>query len=347
MDELEAKLNDVVRASRQRFNRTQPDAHVWFKSFADDVAEFYPNQPGHKVFERLCPDIFCEKFYPKHNIKIKGLHSKTPRQVDVGLYDFSEKDRKLSAIAEAKLHSSRLNVKHIDELCGKMADVGVPKAYLISSAGFSKSARVYAKSRGIELMKLDPADVLLGRIRIWENYRCRECNPKESLGLVDWEVPETPWLPAFGRCNSCATEYFFCPYCADVQDYDSDTSLVAIECPDCCVYARRSFGCPKEPSNRSLFLGPIECNVLRLLADKASVLEDKAGDKLSAQYNKKVIARALKRLEESRFIVRTGEHVTKSENFWELLSGWGLQDIWRDSWENCWAEDEEDDMAET
>lgn len=103
-----------------------------------------------EVFSRLKDD------YPRSevtlNAKIKGLYSKTIRQIDVLIEEYVAGNR-IRIIFEAKYFNRKIDVKAVESCLGMLEDVEANKAIMVSAKGFSEAAynRAFYGPSNIEL----------------------------------------------------------------------------------------------------------------------------------------------------------------------------------------------------
>lgn len=109
-----------------------------------------------KDYELQILKVYREK-YPKRivldNQKIQGRNSKNPRQIDVVVYKTD--GQKIDIIIECKNLNKTVTVGILDAFFGKLDDLGLKRGIIISTKGFSESARNYAKEKGIILESIN------------------------------------------------------------------------------------------------------------------------------------------------------------------------------------------------
>jgi restriction system protein len=132
----------------------------------------------------------CQRFYAS-----KGIHSATTPLgpdggIDIRLFqNATETDTgKCTAIVQCKAWSERLvGVKPVRELLGVMTHEKIPKAFFMTSGGFTSDAKEIAKANHITL--IDGEMFLLMILRLPEDVR------QELLGFAiegDYKVPTCP-----------------------------------------------------------------------------------------------------------------------------------------------------------
>jgi len=92
----------------------------------------------------------------KWNDNIVGNRSAAYRQIDVTAR-WRANDEDLLMVVSVKDWKTRASIKAVDSFIGELEDVGVSRAILVCSGGFSKQAVRYARRYGIALMSLQNA----------------------------------------------------------------------------------------------------------------------------------------------------------------------------------------------
>jgi hypothetical protein len=95
-------------------------------------------------FRTLCPP---PRFVVKHNIRLSGHKTKTPRQVDVGIFETGKSQPFL--IGEAKRHKRPIDAGIAGSTIALVQDVGGVPAVMISTSGFSRAASNHLGTEGI------------------------------------------------------------------------------------------------------------------------------------------------------------------------------------------------------
>ncbi|MBS1663653.1 MAG: restriction endonuclease [Bacteroidetes bacterium] len=106
-----------------------------------------------KPFEDLIFNIYKE-LEPhatiKKNDRIKGIESGIEREIDISLKrDFG--GHEILMIIQAKDHKKKADIKILGEFDSVIRDVRASRGILICNAGFTKTAKEYAKNRAIDL----------------------------------------------------------------------------------------------------------------------------------------------------------------------------------------------------
>ena len=89
--------------------------------------------------------------------RIQGRHSLVPRQLDAAAYRLGTSRPFL--IADAKLHSRKLDVKDVEAFMGMVDDVGADMGLLVAPIGFTEAAprRAAAASMDVWIMTIEEA----------------------------------------------------------------------------------------------------------------------------------------------------------------------------------------------
>jgi hypothetical protein len=86
----------------------------------------------------------------KKNDKIKGIESGIEREIDISVRK-KIADHEILMIIQAKDHKKRADIKIVGEFDSVIRDVRASRGILICNAGFTKTAKEYAKNRAIDL----------------------------------------------------------------------------------------------------------------------------------------------------------------------------------------------------
>ncbi len=98
-----------------------------------------------KIYKELEPHATIKK-----NDKIKGFESGTDREIDISLrQDFG--GHEILMIIQAKDHKKKADIKILGEFDSVIRDVRASRGILICNAGFTRTAKEYAKNRAIDL----------------------------------------------------------------------------------------------------------------------------------------------------------------------------------------------------
>ncbi len=109
----------------------------------------------HKHFARLFPDADI-----KHNVRRKGLISKTIRQIDI-LVEGKLAGFDISIIVDCKYFNKKVDVKEVESFLSFLADLKASKGILITNNGYSEAAenRATYDTQDIELRIIDFSDL--------------------------------------------------------------------------------------------------------------------------------------------------------------------------------------------
>ncbi|MBI5636358.1 MAG: restriction endonuclease [Nitrospinae bacterium] len=97
-----------------------------------------------RIYELLSPQ--CKV---THNHRLIGRLSKTSRQIDVSIIG-NVSGHEIFIAVECKNQKSKVDINQVGAFYAMMQDVGAHRGVMISNSGFSKSAKNYAKYRGID-----------------------------------------------------------------------------------------------------------------------------------------------------------------------------------------------------
>jgi hypothetical protein len=106
-----------------------------------------------RIYKELEPLAMIMK-----NDKIRGIESGIEREIDISVRK-KIADHEILMIIQAKDHKKRADVKIIGEFDSVIRDVRASRGILICNAGFTKTAKEYAKNRGIDLYTAHDASV--------------------------------------------------------------------------------------------------------------------------------------------------------------------------------------------
>jgi len=110
-------------------------------------------------YEKLAARIISElepHAQVTHNDKIEGLNTGRKRQIDVSIRA-TVAGIDLLIVVQAKNYARPANITAVDAFASEIRDVRAAKGILICNAGFTKPAKDYARSIGIDLCSLHDA----------------------------------------------------------------------------------------------------------------------------------------------------------------------------------------------
>jgi hypothetical protein len=111
------------------------------------------NNPSWRQFEKDIA-LALERGHPaatvRHNVRLPGLRSGVPRQVDI-LLEESRGAVTFTTAVEAKDHRRPLDVKHVEEFIGMLGDIGVSRGMMISPIGYTAAAFARAFRDDVDL----------------------------------------------------------------------------------------------------------------------------------------------------------------------------------------------------
>ncbi len=93
----------------------------------------------------------------RHNVRLPGLKSGRPRQIDI-LLEHSLGEFIVRIAFDCKCYNRKVTVNHVDSFLGMMDDIRVSKGVLVTTKGYTKTAweRAQRDPRDIDLHILSP-----------------------------------------------------------------------------------------------------------------------------------------------------------------------------------------------
>jgi hypothetical protein len=183
----------------------QPSSEQW-KSFERQVARLlHELDPGASV---------------NHNVHVLGRLSGHSRQVDALVYG-NLVGQDVIIVAECKRYMKRIGIGLVDEMIGKVLDIGAEMGIMYAFAGYTAPAAARAASAlnpKIKLLRLpDDADFDYGPLI--EDIKFGDCpNANCITGDISWRQWEgiDGSLVTAGHCNSCGTAAVECEVCGEI-----------------------------------------------------------------------------------------------------------------------------------
>lgn len=116
--------------------------------------------PEWKLYERLVARMLVEQLETDlcvtPNAYIVGRITGVRRQIDVLIETRHDTDNSRRIIVDAKKRSRKIDVKDVESFRGLMEDVGATHGYLVSPAGYTKTAEKRAQAAvSIRIVPLD------------------------------------------------------------------------------------------------------------------------------------------------------------------------------------------------
>lgn len=172
-----------------------------WQEYQEAVCELYTQAEGIGVVER--------------NLHIPDRVTGQKRQVD-GLLTLRSKGHAVRVLLEAKFHSSRIDVKDIEETAALCRAVGADKAVLVVANGWTEPAYRLAQFLSMDLRLLTIGEAL--DLIVQEKWKMcphcgRDCIVLDSPGAVGFGGVYIWWLA--GRCRSCRTAHVHCQDCGE------------------------------------------------------------------------------------------------------------------------------------
>ena len=161
----------------------------------------------------------------EHDVRMDGLLSKQPRQVDV-LVRGSTGGQTFTIAVECKRYAKRLGIGAVDEFAGKLLDIGVDRGVLYALSGLTRPA--IDRAEGSVQPRITLGDLLETDDHVepdlgWLFVESDTCpNPNCITGEISWRS----WTSAgtilrAGACDSCGTWAVECPFCEEIDLLES------------------------------------------------------------------------------------------------------------------------------
>jgi Restriction endonuclease len=162
-----------------------------------------------------------EHSQPVEKTHLPGKLSESRRQIDALLSTYPVADGPMYIVIECKYYKRKIGVGTVDELVGKLLDVGAPLGVLCAPNGFSKSARRRAKNSGtpqVEIFDLlGDEDLEIDIDEVEEQFLKFDC---PALGgdwgdMTWWQMrsTETGETLTVGSCSYCGSYSTRCEEC--------------------------------------------------------------------------------------------------------------------------------------
>jgi len=164
-----------------------------------------------------------------------GLVSGIGRQIDV-LVETALAGSTASIVIECKAYKNPVDVGKVDELVGKLLDLGVGEGHLYALHGVTSAARSRAensvlpriKIMDLTVMKVDSSGVVIEPERVAEALEALGWVDCPAEGCFGGEVGLTAWPPrgtAAGFCDSCGTLSVECETCETMLTAEVGTNI--------------------------------------------------------------------------------------------------------------------------
>ena len=193
-------------------------ANIWQESILTEMGgseDAEPTPAQWQMFERqvarlvqdLDPDSEVQR-----DARVQGLLSRTERQVDVLISGQVAAHQVLIACECKRYATKRIGIGMVDEMVGKVPDIGASAGIMYAFTGYTAPAKARADGAmhpKIELREL-PAEAHLGYYSLlMDDLKFGDCpNPNCILGDVfwrSWPDPEGGPPVRAGSCNACGT----------------------------------------------------------------------------------------------------------------------------------------------
>jgi hypothetical protein len=186
-----------------------------------------------RLIARMIADQLSTDYCVTPNARVSGVISGRSRQIDVLIDARHVTDNTRRIIVDAKRRARKINVSDVEAFRGVMEDVRATHGYLVSSAGYTRTAERRAQEvvsiRIVPMDRLDNFDP-----STWPrcaNSRCRR-------GRVFWDgYPEIqltvesisgderrliPFVHYVGKCDRCGRFHVNCLTCGDLLSLSED-----------------------------------------------------------------------------------------------------------------------------
>lgn len=205
---------------------------------ADDHGRTEPTQAQWQMFEQQVQRILANMggAEVQHNVHVQGQLSKTDRQVDV-LIRQGVTGHEVMIVCECKRYNKHVGIGMVDEMVGKVLDIGASAGIMYAFSGYSANAK--ARANGAHNPKIDlrelPAEAERDYSELLRHIKFGDCaNPNCATGDVDWELwpgPEGDTPVRAGFCNTCGTLTVMC----NDEDCSALTAIVneVQQCDNC------------------------------------------------------------------------------------------------------------------
>ncbi|MCH7408964.1 restriction endonuclease [Belliella sp. DSM 111904] len=149
----------------------------------------------------------------KKNITIPDRITGQPRQIDVW-WEFPAGNHLIKILIDAKMRTSKLDVKDVEEILALAKSVKADKAIIVTNNEWTAPAEVFANPEGLDFLVLtiDEATDLIVDGKWLMCHDCQnDCVVMDSDGAIEIEGKINWWLG--GKCRSCKTLHIICQSC--------------------------------------------------------------------------------------------------------------------------------------
>ncbi len=199
--------------------------------------------PVWKEYEEYILEILIKKFPGrvfKADDSIKGIFSKTNRQVDISVKDSFLKHNFLG-IVECKHLDRKIDVQVVDSFVGFLEDVGANIGIIITNKGFSDAAKNRANRSPRIFIDVIELEKLEEYIFPWDVCQICDPGPDRPPPLINWEYPPygaklngVSYIVDFGRCSWCNEISVKCHSCGVVTPIAEEDLNKIVECEGSC-----------------------------------------------------------------------------------------------------------------
>lgn len=149
----------------------------------------------------------------KKNITISDKITGQPRQIDVW-WEIQVGEHIIKILIEAKMRTSKLDIKDIEEIIALAKAVKADKAIIVTNNKWTQPAKIFADHEGLDLLifTIEEATDLIVEGKWLMCYDCeKDCVVMDSDGAIEIEGVINWWLG--GKCRNCKTLHVICQSC--------------------------------------------------------------------------------------------------------------------------------------
>lgn len=160
-------------------------------------------------------DQMSEMGEVKKNITIPDRVTAQARQVDVW-WEFQAGSHTIKILIDAKMRTSKLDVKDVEEILALAKSVKADKAIIVTNNDWTAPAEIFANFEGLDFLvfTIDEATDLIVDGKWLMCYDCEnDCVIMDSDGAIEIDEMINWWIG--GKCRSCKTLHIICQSCGE------------------------------------------------------------------------------------------------------------------------------------
>ncbi len=149
----------------------------------------------------------------RKNITIPDRITGQARQVDVW-WEFSVGKHTIKILIDAKLRTSKLDIKDVEEILALAKSVKADKAIIVTNNEWTAPAKLFANHEGLDflIMTIDEATDLIVDGKWIMCYDCgKDCVVMDCDNVIELDGKINWWIG--GKCRSCKTLHIVCQPC--------------------------------------------------------------------------------------------------------------------------------------